>query len=71
MRRNWLKWLFTFEGRVGRVEYLMAGVLLAVLKFGIDRWVVSRSGMRLHVWTYELPGLAVPVWTEKIGRAHV
>jgi uncharacterized membrane protein YhaH (DUF805 family) len=25
MRRNWLKWLFTFEGRVSRVEYLVAG----------------------------------------------
>jgi len=69
VRRNWLKWLFTFEGRVGRVEYLVAGLVLATVKFGIDRWIVGRSGMQLHVWTYELPSITMmPVWTQKTSR---
>ena len=64
MRRNWLKWLFTFDGRVSRVEYLIAGLLLAALKYGID-WSLMRSfGFQLHLWTYELPSLTiVRVWT--------
>lgn len=36
MRRNWLKWFFTFEGRVNRREYLVSGLLLAAVKIGID-----------------------------------
>jgi uncharacterized membrane protein YhaH (DUF805 family) len=72
MGRNWLKWLFTFEGRVGRVEYLVAGVLLAALKYGIDRWMVSRSGMQLHLWTYEFPSLGMtPVWTAQSKRLYL
>jgi uncharacterized membrane protein YhaH (DUF805 family) len=69
MRRNWLRWLFTFEGRVGRVEYLVAGLVLAMLKFGIDRWLMGRSGMQLHLWTYELPSITMmPTWTKTTSR---
>lgn len=72
MRRNWLKWLFTFEGRVGRVEYLVAGVLLAALKYGIDRSLMRSFGLQLHLWTYELPSLTiVRVWTPATERLFV
>jgi uncharacterized membrane protein YhaH (DUF805 family) len=58
--RNWWKWLFTFEGRVNRAEYLVAGVLLTVLKYAID-WSLMRSFglLKFHPWTYELPPLAL------------
>lgn len=57
MRRNWLKWLFTFEGRVNRKEYFVAGVLLAALKIGIDWWAMGRFGGMQYVWSYDLPAL--------------
>ncbi len=55
MRRNWLKWLFTFEGRVSRVEYFVAGVLLAGLKVVLDWWATGRFVGKMYLWGYDLP----------------
>lgn len=55
MRRNWLKWFFTFEGRVNRREYLVSGLLLAAVKIGIDWWAMGRFGGQQYLWSYDLP----------------
>ena len=54
MRRNWLKWLFSFEGRVGRAEYFVAGVLLAGLKIALDWWMTGLFVGWLYLWGYDL-----------------
>jgi uncharacterized membrane protein YhaH (DUF805 family) len=59
VRRNWLKWLFTFEGRVSRKEYLLAGLLLVVLKYGIDWSVVGAAGGQWSFFLYDVPVLDV------------
>jgi uncharacterized membrane protein YhaH (DUF805 family) len=53
-----LKWLFTFEGRVGRGEYFVAAVVLSVLKFAIDWTVAGSFRSRFSAWSYYLPALS-------------
>lgn len=66
MKRNWLRWLFTFEGRVNRTEYFVAGVLLAALKIGIDWWALGYFVGRQYLWGYDLPWL----YNERSGPHH-
>jgi uncharacterized membrane protein YhaH (DUF805 family) len=42
-RYSW-KWLFTFEGRVQRLEYFLAGIGLLAIKYAIDWSVAARFG---------------------------
>ena len=44
MPQSWWKWLFTWEGKVGRLQYLSAGAILSALKFVIDWLVAGRFG---------------------------
>src|SRR4029077_6278216 len=68
VRRNWLKWLFTFEGRVGGVEYFVAGVLLAGLKIALDWWLTGHFVGRSYLWGSDLP---VSLWgTTGVTRTH-
>src|SRR5258708_4848430 len=55
MTQNWWKWLFTWEGKVGRLQYLLAGTLLTALKFVIDWSVAHRFGETWRIWNYILP----------------
>jgi uncharacterized membrane protein YhaH (DUF805 family) len=63
--RNWLKWLFSFEGRVGRAEYFVAGVLLAGLKIALDWWMTGHFVGRSYLWGYDLP---VILWSDARPR---
>jgi uncharacterized membrane protein YhaH (DUF805 family) len=50
-----LQWLVTWQGRVARKQYLLAGTLLTILKYSVDRSVAARFGETWHVWNYVLP----------------
>jgi uncharacterized membrane protein YhaH (DUF805 family) len=54
VRRNWLKWLFTFDGRVSRVEYFVVGMVLAGLKVAIDWWATGHFAGWGYLWGYDL-----------------
>jgi uncharacterized membrane protein YhaH (DUF805 family) len=52
MRQDSWKWLFTWEGRVGRGPYLFAGASLTLLKYGIDSLVAAHFGESWKIWNY-------------------
>jgi len=55
MTQNWWKWLFSWEGKVGRFQYLLAGTCLSAIKFAID-WSVARGfGETWTLWNYVFP----------------
>lgn len=49
--RQW-KWFFTWEGRVTRLEYFLAGTSLSLIKFAIDHAVAARFGESWQIWNY-------------------
>jgi uncharacterized membrane protein YhaH (DUF805 family) len=49
------KWLFTWEGRVQRREYFLAGTILVALKYAIDWSVAAQLGETWRIWNYFLP----------------
>jgi uncharacterized membrane protein YhaH (DUF805 family) len=55
--RAWrlLRWLFTWNGTVSSGQYFIAGSVLVVIKYGIDRWIASLYGQPWHVWNYFFP----------------
>ncbi len=59
MRRESWKWLFTWDGRVQRLPYLLAGTTLTIVKFVIDRSVAAHYGESWRIWTYFFPPLEV------------
>ena len=50
-----MKWLFTWEGRVQRLQYFLAGTILVSIKFAIDATVAARFGDSWRIWNYFLP----------------
>jgi hypothetical protein len=62
MKMNSWKWLFTWEGRVQRSRYFLAGVVLTALKFSIDSSVAAHFGEKWHIWNYVLPSLDVSLF---------
>jgi uncharacterized membrane protein YhaH (DUF805 family) len=55
MRQNWWKWLFTWEGRVQRQQYFLAGTVLVAIKYAIDWSVAAQFGETWRIWNYFLP----------------
>jgi uncharacterized membrane protein YhaH (DUF805 family) len=55
------------EGRVSRVEYFVAGVLLSALKIALDWWMTGRFVGRAYLWGYDLP---VAFWSDVRERGH-
>jgi len=55
MTQNWWKWLFTWEGKVGRLQYLLAGTILSAVKLAIDWSVANRFGETWRIWNYLVP----------------
>ena len=49
------KHLFSFEGRVRRLPYLLTGLVLVLLKFAIDSAIASHFGVTWRIWYYVLP----------------
>jgi uncharacterized membrane protein YhaH (DUF805 family) len=49
------KWLFTWQGRVQRLRYFLAGALLVAVKFAIDWSVAAQFGETWRIWNYFLP----------------
>jgi uncharacterized membrane protein YhaH (DUF805 family) len=62
MSTNWLRWLFTWEGRVQRLHYFLAGAILVAVKYSIDRSVAARFGEAWHLWNYFLPVLDTSIF---------
>jgi len=62
MRQESWKWLFTWEGRVRRQPYFLAGAILTAIKYAIDYSVASRFGETWRVWNYFLPSLNVSLF---------
>ena len=52
MRQSPLKWLFTWEGRVPRRQYFLAGSILTVIKYAIDSLVAAHFGESWRIWNY-------------------
>jgi uncharacterized membrane protein YhaH (DUF805 family) len=59
MKQDSWKWLFTWDGRVQRGPYLLAGTVLTALKFTIDRSVAAHFGETWRIWNYFFPPLEV------------
>jgi uncharacterized membrane protein YhaH (DUF805 family) len=55
MRRSLLSYLFSFEGRITRTQYLLTGAILLALKFLIDHTVAAHFGEPWKIWTYFVP----------------
>jgi uncharacterized membrane protein YhaH (DUF805 family) len=62
MKQGSWKWLFTWEGRVQRGPYLLAGSILSVIKYGIDSLVAAHFGQTWQIWNYVLPGSQLSVF---------
>jgi len=50
-------WLFTWEGRISRLPYFLAAVILVALKYAIDRSVATKFHQPWHIWNYIYPQL--------------
>ncbi|MGA9041832.1 MAG: DUF805 domain-containing protein [Terriglobales bacterium] len=57
MRHDAWQWPFTWEGRVQRLPYFVAGTILVLLKYALDWSVAARFGESWHIWNYFLPAL--------------
>ena len=55
MRQDLWKWLFTWEGRVERLPYFLAGTVLVAVKYVIDSSVAAHFGESWRIWNYFLP----------------
>ena len=66
LSRSW--WLFTWDGRVQRLQYLVAGTVLVAIKYAIDWSVAARFGEAWHIWNYFLPVHDISV--SGIGARH-
>src|ERR1700678_1114502 len=68
MKQGSWKWLFTWEGRVQRGPYLLAGSILTVIKYGIDSLVAAHFGQTWRAWNYVLPGSQLSVF--ELGQSR-
>lgn len=68
MRPNAWKWLFTWEGRVQRLPYFLAGIILAAIKYAIDRLVAAHFHEHWRIWNYALPALGVLIFAQGYDR---
>jgi uncharacterized membrane protein YhaH (DUF805 family) len=68
MRLDLWKWLLTWEGRVQRLPYFLAGAILGAIKFVIDRTVAAHFGETWQVSNYVFPSLHFTVFDD--GRGH-
>jgi uncharacterized membrane protein YhaH (DUF805 family) len=50
-----LRFLFSFEGRVSRAPYLIAGAGLLALKYLLDHHIAASFGQPWHIWSYFFP----------------
>ena len=62
MKQESWKWLFTWEGRVQRGPYFLAGAILTVLKYAIDSAVAAHFGETWRIWNYILPASQVSIF---------
>ena len=62
MREESWKWLFTWEGRVQRLPYLLAGSILVAMKYAIDSLVARHFGESWRIWNYFIPSADVSVF---------
>ncbi|MGB7148399.1 MAG: DUF805 domain-containing protein [Terriglobales bacterium] len=62
MKQESWKWLFTWEGRVQRGPYFLAGAILTVLKYAIDSAVAAHFGETWRIWNYILPTSEVSIF---------
>jgi uncharacterized membrane protein YhaH (DUF805 family) len=68
---NWLSWPFTWEGRVQRRPYFLAGAILVAVKYAIDRSVAAKFGETWHIWNYFLPALDTSFFALGIRRPQL
>ena len=65
------KWFFTWEGRVQRLQYFLAGTILVAIKYAIDWSVAAHFGERWRVWNYVLPSHDVSLFTLGIRQPEL
>ncbi len=55
--RAWrlMRWLTAWSGTITRGQYLAAGTVLLLIKYGIDRQITSSYGQLWHIWNYFVP----------------
>jgi uncharacterized membrane protein YhaH (DUF805 family) len=52
MDQPWWKWPFTWQGQVSRLEYLISGTILALLKYTVDGLTARHFGVPWPLWSY-------------------
>ena len=62
MKQESWKWLFTWDGRVQRVPYFLAGTILTILKYAIDFAVAAHFRETWRVWNYFFPSVDVSLF---------
>ncbi len=55
MPQDFLRWFFTWQGRVQRLQYFRAGTVLVAVKYAIDWSVAAQFGETWRIWNYFLP----------------
>lgn len=71
MSSNRLSWPFTWDGRVQRRAYFLAGAVLVAVKYAIDRSVAAKFGETWHIWNYFLPALDTSFFALGIRRPQL
>ena len=62
MKQESWKWLFTWDGRVPRASYFLAGTILTVLKYAIDFAVAAHFGETWRFRNYFFPSVDVSLF---------
>lgn len=62
MTQSFWTWLFTFRGRVSRLQYFFSGLTLVVLKFSIDSFAAARFGQPWEALNYIYPPLELTLF---------
>jgi uncharacterized membrane protein YhaH (DUF805 family) len=66
-----LSWLFTWEGRIQRLPYFLAGTILVAIKYLMDRTVAARFGETWQLQNYVLPSLHFTVLDLGSGKSEL
>ena len=66
-----LSWLFTWEGRIQRLPYFLAGTILVAIKYLMDRTVATRFGETWQLQNYVLPSLHFTVLDLGSGKSEL
>jgi uncharacterized membrane protein YhaH (DUF805 family) len=71
VRQGSWKWLFTWDGRVQRKPYFLAGSILTVIKYAIDYFVAAHFGETWRIWNYVFPASQISIFDLGLRRPEM